>query len=93
MTEAAPVIFYSYAREDEPLKAELDAHLSALRREGRIESWHDREIRPGADWAEEIDRNLDRADIVLALVSADFPGVGLLLRRRDDKGARPARAR
>ena len=46
--------------------------MSALRREGLIQSWHDREILPRADWNTEIDDAVTRADIVLLLVSADF---------------------
>ena len=50
----------------------LETHLKILEREGLIVPWHDRLIRPGEDWAEEIDENLDRADIILLLASADF---------------------
>ena len=67
-----PVVFYSYSHRDEDLKSRLDVHLSALRREGLIQSWHDREILPGADWNIEINDAVTRADIVLLLVSADF---------------------
>ena len=37
-----------------------------------IATWHDRKIDPSDDWAEEIDVNLERADIILLLISADF---------------------
>lgn len=37
-----------------------------------IEPWHDRRITAGDAWAGEIDDNLERADIILLLVSADF---------------------
>jgi hypothetical protein len=75
LAEAGPRkahVFYSYAREDEKLRARLEEHLSALRREGQIEEWHDRRIIPGQDWADEIDQNLEKADIVLLLVSPSF---------------------
>ena len=51
---------------------ELTEHLSALRRAGAIEEWHDREIVPGVEWGGEIDQNLERADVILLLVSGDF---------------------
>jgi internalin A len=35
-------------------------------------AWHDRKIEASGDWAQEIDENLERADIILLLVSADF---------------------
>ena len=65
-------LFYSYAHEDEPLRDELQGHLGILQRRGVIDAWHDRDIPPASDWAQEIDRHLQSADIVLLLVSADF---------------------
>lgn len=65
-------LFYSYAHEDEPLRDELADHLKILERRGLVSAWHDRRIVPGQDWAGEIDRRLDAADLVLLLVSADF---------------------
>jgi hypothetical protein len=65
-------LFISYAHEDEALRQQLDKHLATLRREGLVEAWHDREITAGKDWAGEIDAALDRAHIVLLLVSPDF---------------------
>src|ERR1700676_3203657 len=65
-------VFYSYAHEDEALLAELEKHLSLLRRQGVISGWHDRHIAPGTDWAQAIDEHLERAAVILLLVSADF---------------------
>ena len=67
-----PSVFYSYAHEDEGLRRQLEAHLSALRRQGEIAEWHDRQIVAGSDWARDIDAHLDSADVVLLLLSADF---------------------
>ena len=42
---AAPIeVFYSYADADESLCIELDKHLSQLRRDGLITTWHKRQI-------------------------------------------------
>jgi formylglycine-generating enzyme required for sulfatase activity len=65
-------VFISYAHKDDELRQELIPHLSSAQKEGLIELWHDREIRAGADWANEIDEKLEQADIILFLVSADF---------------------
>jgi internalin A len=65
-------LFYSYAHKDEELRDELETHLKLFQRQGLIEPWHDRGIGAGTEWAGEIDDNLDRADVVLLLVSADF---------------------
>ncbi|MBM4467864.1 MAG: toll/interleukin-1 receptor domain-containing protein [Chloroflexi bacterium] len=65
-------IFYSYAREDEELRNELEKHLSILKRQGVLAGWHDRKISPGKEWKDEIDMHLNTARIILLLISADF---------------------
>jgi internalin A len=65
-------LFYSYSHKDESLRDRLSTHLKLLQRQGMIETWHDRNINAGDDWKQKIDDNLERADIVLLLVSADF---------------------
>jgi len=65
-------VFVSYTHRDEDLRAQLDRHLSALRIEGLIDTWHDRHIRYGTMWRDEIDSNLEAADVILLLISADF---------------------
>jgi hypothetical protein len=65
-------VFYSYAHEDEALRAELEKHLSLLRPQEVISGWHDRHLAPGTDWAQAIDEHLERAAVILLLVSADF---------------------
>lgn len=65
-------VFFSYSHKDEDLRNELDTHLSTLKRQGLIEAWHDRQIQAGAEWASEIEGNLNVADVILLLVSANF---------------------
>ena len=65
-------IFCSYSHKDSKYRAELEAHMANLLSQGVVKVWHDRLIRPGTDWARDIDRNLDEANIVMLLVSADF---------------------
>jgi len=65
-------LFFSYSHTDEQLRDELEKHLSMLRRQGVIQSWHDRRIVPGEHLDHSIDRHLEAADIILLLVSADF---------------------
>jgi hypothetical protein len=70
---ARPVkLFYSYAHEDEDLRDKLNTHLKILLRQQIIDEWYDRDIQPGAEWADEIDENLESAQIILLLISADF---------------------
>ena len=65
-------LFLSYSHKDEHLKAELDSHLSTLKRMGFIDVWNDRKINPGDDWENEIDENLEGSDIIVCLISSDF---------------------
>ena len=65
-------LFYSYSHKDEGLRKELETHLKLLQHQGLIASWSDREIEAGREWENEIIDNLERADIILLLVSADF---------------------
>lgn len=74
-TDAGPKpidVFFSYSHKDEALRDELATHVKLLERNGVIRSWHDRRIGAGQDWKQAIDQNLEEAEIILLLVSADF---------------------
>lgn len=94
LKRAACTVFISYAHADESDRAQLEAHLAPLIREGLIEVWHDRVIKPGADWAGDIEHHLTTADVVLLLVSASFIAsifcfekeLAEALRRHEDDG-------
>src|SRR5215475_9706813 len=65
-------LFYSYSHKDETLREELEKHLSLLKRQSVLHDWHDREISAGREWEGAINENLETADVILLLVSADF---------------------
>ncbi|MEA2206514.1 MAG: hypothetical protein QOE77_3290 [Blastocatellia bacterium] len=65
-------VFYSYSHKDETYRDELEKHLSVMRRKGEIDAWHDRKITAGDNWKNCIDTNLEKADLILLLVSSDF---------------------
>lgn len=67
-----PTVFFSYSHEDEELRNRLEKHLALLKRQNLIESWHDRRILAGSELDSSIGVNLEAADIILLLVSADF---------------------
>lgn len=67
-----PELFYSYSHKDEKLRESLETHLKLLQRQGIIKGWHDRKLIAGQEWEKEILSQLERADIILLLVSADF---------------------
>src|SRR6266568_4891254 len=68
----ASQLFYSYAREDEPLRKVLEKQLSTLKRQGFISSWSDSDIQPCQDKTGEIEKHLETADIILLLISQYF---------------------
>lgn len=73
MSEAVRV-FCSYSQRDREFRETLDLHIKVLQRNGTIRSWSDRDIAPGSEWKEQIDRNLEQADLILLLISANFTG-------------------
>ena len=65
-------VFVSYPRKDREFLDRLLVHLAPLVSEGLIEPWTDLGIDPGDHWDEKIAATLDRAHVVLLLISADF---------------------
>jgi TIR domain len=70
--EHVNTVFFSYSHEDERLRDQLETHLAMLKRQGVISTWHDRRLVAGDDLNAGISRELELADIILLLVSADF---------------------
>lgn len=67
-----PTVFFSYCHADEALRDQLERQLKILKRQGLIETWHDRRIEAGQDFAGEIDAHIESDEIILLLVSPDF---------------------
>ena len=65
-------VFFSYSHKDEELRDELETHLSGLKRQDVIETWHDRRIGAGREFEHTISSHLEEADIILLLVSPCF---------------------
>jgi hypothetical protein len=65
-------VFLSYAHEDIDLIDTLERHLAALRREGLVSLWIDREIGPGEEWRASIDDNIGDASIILLAITSSF---------------------
>lgn len=65
-------IFFCYAHKDIKMLNELKKHLKGLQKNGVIESWCDQNISAGTEWESEIIRQLNAAQIILLLISADF---------------------
>jgi TIR domain len=69
---AVPSVFFSYSHADETFRNELEKQLSMLKRQGIIETWHDRRIGAGEEIDKSIDERINRDAIILLLVSPDF---------------------
>lgn len=67
-----PTVFFSYSHADEDLRNQLETQLAMLKRQGVIETWHDRRIGAGENIDDAIDEHIDTDDIILLLVSPDF---------------------
>lgn len=65
-------LFFSYSHRDGDLRDELEIHLATLKREGVIETWHDRRIGAGKEFGNEISQHLEKANIILLLISPYF---------------------
>jgi hypothetical protein len=67
-----PSVFFSYSHADEALRDQLEKQLAMLKRQGVIETWHDRRIGAGENIAHAIDKQINSDEIILLLVSPDF---------------------
>jgi pSer/pThr/pTyr-binding forkhead associated (FHA) protein len=65
-------LFLSYSHQDEKLRKQFEVHLSTLKNQRLIEAWHDRLIKLGDEFDKAISAELDRADVILLLVSPHF---------------------
>lgn len=64
--------FYSYCHSDKEYREKLETHLSMLVKNSVIKQWHDGKITAGSPWATEILDNLEKADIVVFLITANW---------------------
>ncbi len=88
-------IFISYSHQDEDWKNRVVKQLGVLAHTG-LDIWDDRRIAAGDDWHPEIQQAIERCDVAVLLISADFltspfirdQEVPQLLQRRRDHGIR-----
>lgn len=68
----ATKVFISYAREDRRYLGKLLRFLSVLEKRGVLSVWYDSLLPAGERFAAEIDAQIDRVDIFIAMVSIDY---------------------
>ena len=64
--------FLSYSHRDKRAKGILQDNLVTLTRKKMLNTWQDGLIEPGTLWLEEINRNLDRMDVFIGLLTTAF---------------------
>lgn len=85
------VILCSRSPADRELRAEFEVHLAALVQAGLIAVWHDALCLPGQEASQQTALQLEQADLVTPLISADFfaaPSCQRALDRAMGDGAR-----
>lgn len=65
-------IYCSYAHKDQSLLLDLKSHLFPLQRQDLIDTWSDTNVLPGTSKSKQIDEHLERAQIILLLLSPDY---------------------
>lgn len=81
--KSALKVFISYSHKDSDYIDAFTRHISPLRTNGLIEEWYDRKIIAGELFENTIDNNLDNADIICLLISANFLSSTACMREKD----------
>ena len=65
-------VFIAYAPPDQRFLKSLEAHLAPLEQDGSLKIGHAHKVSPGSEWERDISEQLEAADLILPLLSADF---------------------
>ena len=92
----APNVFISYSHTYVEFLDRLLVHLKPLEKNNQLELWVDTRLRAGDKWKKEIEKALERANVAILLVSADFLASDFitdnelppLLRNAEERGTR-----
>jgi hypothetical protein len=71
-TSASKKLFVSYSHANRKALDSLTPHLALLEQRGYIEPWDDRQLIAGAEFHSEICKRLNKADVILLIVSTEF---------------------
>lgn len=78
-------VFLSYSRQNLLYKDSLKTHLSVLEKYGLLKAWSCDEIVAGK-WNQQIQKELEDADIIIYMVSADFMSSDYIMEEEVKKG-------
>jgi hypothetical protein len=76
-------LFISYSHKDETLVSKFINHIAPLKNSGLISEWYDRKIETGEEYQNDIDNNLDNADIICLMISDSFLASKACLQEKD----------
>lgn len=65
-------LFYSYCQKNDAERVELEKYLNTLVENNSIEQWFDGKITAGSNWKAQIDTNLEQANVVVFLITAEW---------------------
>ncbi len=65
-------IFISFAKKDESMLHQLMEHLSVLKKNNSANIWHQGMVGAGEEIEEEVEKEIQNADLVLLLVSSNY---------------------
>jgi hypothetical protein len=65
-------VFVSYSHADKCWFERLKVHLSPLSHEYDVDIWDDTRIKPGSNWREEIQLAVERSNVAIMIISADY---------------------
>jgi energy-coupling factor transporter ATP-binding protein EcfA2 len=76
-------LFISYSHKDENLIEDFIAHVAPLKNNGILSEWYDRKIETGEEFQNDIDNNLENADIICLMISSNFLASKACLKEKD----------
>lgn len=77
-------IFISYSHKDETSVKKFINHISPLKNNGILQEWYDRKIETGEEFQDDIDNNLENADIICLIISDNFLSSKACLEEKDN---------
>ena len=77
-------IFISYSHKDETSIKKFVNHISPLKNNGILQEWYDRKIETGEEFQDDIDNNLENADIICLIISDNFLSSKACLEEKDN---------
>ncbi len=76
-------LFISYSHKDENLIENFINHVAPLKNNGILSEWYDRRIETGEEFQEDINNNLENADIICLMISSNFLASEACLEEKD----------